>query len=295
VRALRKDFVRRDIVGYTFVLPTLIAVLLFTVYPVIEAFRVSFYKHNGMSGWWVGIDNYRFVLMDPQFWTAVKNTVYMGVLSLVFGLPASLILASLINNCTFGKSLFKSVYFIPNVTSSVAASLVFTFVLHPTEGGLVNGLLASLGIKPLGWFSSTSLAPISVVIMEIWRIVGYNAIIWLAGLQSIPAELYEAAEVDGASKLKQWWYITIPGIRPIFVFLVIIGTINALRRFSDVFVIGGIDGAPASSLSTMVLYIYKYGFGVFEFGKAAAASYIVFTIILIFTILNFKILNKEEA
>lgn len=294
VRAARKDLVRRDIIGYTFVLPTLIAVTLFTVYPVFEALRISFFKHNGMTGWWVGLDNYKFVLTDAHFWIAVKNTIYMGVLSLVLGLPISLIVASLINNCSVGRNFFKSVYFIPNVTSIVAASLVFVFLLYPTKGGLVNGFLGILGIKPLEWFASSALAPIGVVLMELWRMVGYNAIIWLAGLQSIPKELYEASEVDGATKLKQWWYITIPGIKPIFVFLVIIGTINAFRRFGDVFVIGGIDGAPASSLSTMVLYIYKYGFGVFEFGKASAASYIVFVIILFFTIINFKLFNKED-
>lgn len=130
--------------------------------------------------------------------------------------------------------------------------------------------------------------------MDVWRLVGYNAIIWLAGLQGIPEELYEAASIDGANKVKQWIYVTIPSLIPTIGFMVIMGTINMFKRFGDTFVVGGPDGNPGSSLYTLILYVYRNTFMMYQFGKASAASFIIFAIIMFFTLINTFVLSKTE-
>lgn len=284
---------RTELVGWTFVLPTLIGIAAFTVYPALQAFKLSFYQHNGVTGWWVGMYNYGYVLRDSQFWAAAKSTLWIGGLQTALGLPASLIVASLISSSRYGKNMFKAIFFLPNTTSIVAATLIFMLLFFPDETGPMNALLRLVGVGPQRWFSSPVLAPWGIVAIALWHATGYNALIWLAGLQAIPSELYEASEVDGASRLEQWWYITLPAVRPIFVFLVIISLIAVFRRFGDVFVVGGTDGQPAGSLFTLMLYIYRYGFLTFDFGISAAASFIVFMIILGLTLVNFKVLNRE--
>lgn len=290
----RLFFNKRNLTGYVFVLPTLLAIVIFTAYPVLESFRISFFKHNGVSGTWVGLYNFNYVLTDKIFWKAFLNTLYMGGLYLLAGIPLPFVVASLINVCPIGKNLYKSIFFVPNVTSIVAASLIFMFIFYPASGGPANYILSIFGIQPLNWFASSSIAPVIIVVINIWHGIGYNAIIWLAGLQSISPELYKAAEVDGATKIKQWIYITIPGVKPIFVFMIIMSTIGAMKRFTDVLVIGGEDGNPAGALNTLMLYVYKYGFSTFDFGKASAASYITFVLILLITLLNFKLTSQKD-
>ena len=292
---MKKRFLTKsDIVGYLFVLPTLLAIIAFSFYPIIQAFVISFYNHNGVKGVFNGGVNYINVLKDPYFTKAMTNTLYMGLLGMAIGLPFSLILATFINYCSKGKSFFKSVFFLPNVTSVVASALIFTFLYYPDSTGPMNQFLGLFGIPAQRWFSSPDQAKISIVLMSIWHGAGYNAIIWLAGLQSIPEELFEAAAIDGASKVKQWVHITIPSIMPIIGFMVIMGTIGMFKRFGDTFVIGGPDGNPGSALYTLMLYVYRNTFMMYSFGRASAASFIIFLIIMLFTLMNFKLLSKTE-
>ncbi|MFD0677914.1 MULTISPECIES: carbohydrate ABC transporter permease [unclassified Paenibacillus] len=286
----------KQVIGYLFLLPLIIGVLVFSLYPIGEAFRISLYHHNGVRGVWAGFSNYEFILSDTSFWKALRNTIIMGVMGLGIGLPLSFIVASLINSIVRpGMSvLFKAIYFLPNVTSTIAASIVFLLLFYPTEKGIANTVLNLFGLKPLGWMSDPNYAKISVILMDTWHGVGYSVLIWLAGLQSISRDLYEAAEVDGARKLQQWLYITIPGMKPVIFFMVVMGTINAFKRFGEVYVIGGPDGNPGGSLFTLMLYVYRYGFYTYDFGKAAAASYVIFIIILLFTLLNFKAFKNKD-
>lgn len=291
-------FTRRDLVGYVFVTPALLAVLIFFFYSSAQVLIDSFYKMRGFKilGFF-GVNNYLSVLTDSLFWNATFNTLYMGVLSLVVGLPFSLVIATLIKESKWGKNFFKAYFFIPNLTSLVAAALLFSFILYPTSGGLLNSVLKVFGIKPLLWFSSPTEAPLGIVMLTVWRDAGYNAIIWLVGLLAIPAELYEAAEIDGASKFRQWVSITIPQLRPIFIFLFMTGTIFQIGRFSDVFVVGGIYGSPASSLDTLTLYIYRQfeGEGLGDFGIASAASVLMFVLIMLLTLLNMFVFSTREG
>lgn len=295
LRRRRVRLNRKSVTGYLFVLPLVAALLVFDIYPIIQSFHISFLNDNGVSGRYVGLSNYTDVLTDPQFWSAFYNTVYMGVLGVVFGIPISFICASLIHALPVGKGFFKAVYFAPNVTSTVALAIVFTYLFYPTDHGLVNIPLGWLHIGPLGWFSDPRFARLGIVIMDLWHGIGYSMLIWLAGLQSVPRELYEAAAVDGANGLRKWWYITIPSIKPIFFFVVVMGTIGAFKRFTDVFVIGGADGAPGGVLSTLMVYIYRYAFTSFEFGRASAASFITFAFIILVTLLNFRLFRERRV
>lgn len=292
----RRFFTHRDWNGYIFVTPLVLGVLVFAIYPMVAALLMSFQRTNGLHGTWVGLDNYVRVLSDRTFWSAISNTVYMGVLSVVLGIWLSFLLASLIHGLpwTSWKNFFKSVYFLPNVVSAVATSILFSFLFYPDERGLLNYLFGLFGAGPIGWFTDPSMSRNSIVLMSLWGALGYNTIIFLAALQSVPRDLYEAAEVDGAGAVKKWWYITIPYLRPIFLFMVIIGTIGSMKRFADVWLIGGTAGNPAGSLLTAVLYIYRNAFLASQMGTATAASYLLFIIILIMTVLLLR-LNRRDT
>jgi ABC-type sugar transport system permease subunit len=285
----------RNGVAYLFTLPLIIAMGTFSFYPILESFRISFYKHDGVNKSFRGLANYDYILHDDVFWGAFYNTLYMGFLSVVIGVPLSFVVASLINAVPVGKSFFKAVFFAPNVTSIIAVTVVFMFLFYPTDQGLVNTFVQWAGFEPRHWFSDPGFSKIGIVIMDLWHNIGYSMLIWLAGIQSIPRDLYEAGEVDGANKFQQWLYITIPNLRPYFFFMVVIGTINAFKRFGDVFIIGGVDGMPGGSLTTLMTYMYRLGFQVFEFGRSAAASFIMFAIIIIFTLINFQIFREKRS
>jgi len=288
VEPKRKFFTSRDWAGYLFSAPLLIGVLGFAIYPMIQALIMSFKKSTGLFGGdWIGLSNYKYVLTDKIFWQSIYNTFYMGILAVVLGVSASFILASLIHNVPWLKwrNFFKGVYFLPNVVSLVATSILFTFLFNPGSEGLLNYALGILGIGPIGWFTDPAYSRFSIVLMTLWGMLGYNTIIFIAALSSVPNDLYEAAEVDGANWFKKWFYITVPYLKPIILFMVIMGTIGAMKRFTDVWLIGGTAGNPAGSLMTGVLYIYRNAFLSSQMGIATAASYILFMFILVLTII----------
>ncbi|MDC3418036.1 carbohydrate ABC transporter permease [Aquibacillus salsiterrae] len=283
----KKLFTSKDWAGYVFSAPLLIGILGFAIYPMVAAFIMSFQKtSNSLVGEWVGISNYVYVLTDQIFWQSIYNTFYMGILSVVLGVILSFVLASLIYNVPSSKwrNFFKGVYFLPNVVSLVATSILFTFLFNPGKEGLLNFFIGLFGFDPIGWFTDPTYSRFSIVLMTLWGMLGYNTIIFIASLTSVPRDLYEAAEIDGANWFKKWFYITVPYLKPIIMFMVIIGTINAMKRFTDVWLIGGTAGNPAGSLMTAVLYIYRNGFLSSQMGIATAASYILFMFILVLTI-----------
>lgn len=286
---------RKDWLAYLFVSPMVLSLCMFTLYPLLESFRLSFYNTNGVTGSFVGWYNYRYVLSDPIFRDAFYNTGYIGLLSIFIGLPVSLVFATLVNSLPVCQNQFKSIYFAPNVTSAVASAIVFMYLFYPTDHGWVNILLGWFGIGPFRWFADPSLSKLGIVIMGVWHSLGYTMLIWLAGLQAIPRVLYEAAEIDGAGRFRRWLNITLPGLRPIIFFVVVIQTIGAFKRFTDVYQIGGSDGQPGGSLTTLMVYIYRLGFNTFEFGKASAASFITFLVIILFTLINFRLFRERDT
>lgn len=292
----KRFLARNDWTGFLFVSPLIIGVATFAIYPMIAALLMSFQKTYGFLGTWVGLDNYQTILTDEAFWKSLYNTIYMGILSVVLGIGLSFILASLINSLPWkgGKNFFKGVYFLPNVVSAVATSILFSFLFYPGKEGLLNSLFGLVGIEPIGWFTDPAMAQNSIVLMGLWGALGYNTIIFLAALQSVPKVLYEAAEVDGAGGIGKWWYVTVPYLRPIFLFMIIIGTINGMKRFTDVWIIGGTAGNPDGSLLTSVLYIYREAFVSYQMGLATAASYLLFLVILILTVSMLRA-NRQDS
>ncbi len=283
---------RTSIIWYFFLLPTFLGIMLFMVYPVVESFRLSFYHSGGAIETWAGADNYKTVLSSDVFWKAVFNTFYMGFFQLLLTIPLGFILASLINELKWGKNVFKVMFFIPYITSVVAASMLFLFVLHP-DFGLLNYFLDKLGLPTSVWLAEPSSARWGAILLGSWHWLGFVIIIFLANLQAISEDIYEAGAIDGATGIQKWLYLTIPNMAGTFSFLVVIGWIGSLQRFTDVYLLGGLQGSPARSLYTIVGFIYERGFGGSEYGIASAAAYVLFAMILFFTVLNLKITKMK--
>ena len=290
--------IRKSLAWYAFVAPTFLLFGLFVAYPTLETFRLSFFREVATRQEFVGALHYLRLLTNQVFLNALVNTAFLGVAFLIIVTPLSLILASLLNNLRAWPNLFKAIYFLPQITSTVAIALIFSYVFQP-NWGLVNGVLRALGVETLPlWlanprFSLTG-SRAAVTLLAVWVALGYYMLIFLAGLQAIPAELYDAAVVDGAGPLETWWYITLPSLRPTFIFLYITGTIDAMSRFSDLWTLGGPGGTPARSLQTIVMYIYQTAFESSDFNLASAAAVILFIVVLVLTLINFRSFLQRE-
>jgi len=289
---------RKSLIWCLFITPAFLLFGLFVVFPTEETFRLSFYREVATKQVPVGFNQFIRLLTNDVFLGALANTVFLGLLFLVLVIPTSLILASLLNNLRIAPNLFKVIYFLPQVTSTVAVALVFSYVFQPSWG-LVNGALHFIGVDPLPlWLAEPRYvltgSRSAATILAVWVALGYYMLIFLAGLQSISADLYDAAVVDGAGPLQTWWYITVPSLRPSFVFLLITGTIDALSRFSDLWMLGGPGGTPGRSLQTIVMFIYQTAFEGSDYNLASAAAVIFFVIVLIVTVFNFRGLLQQE-
>ncbi|HPJ01978.1 MAG TPA: sugar ABC transporter permease [Candidatus Limiplasma sp.] len=294
-KPVKKRFIlTNNWIGYLFVAPLILGLLVFHLYPVIRSFMMSLENTNGVTGTFIGFDNYRWILRDSMFWSSIYNTVYMAVLSLIFNVALSFLLAAMINSIAKARGVFKSIFFIPNVVSVIATSILFTFLFYPTKAGVVNSILTMLGIQPVEWFSGISTSRLTVCIMGAWRMIGYYIIIFMAGLQSVSKEMYEAADVDGVNEYQRLMHITIPSIRPIFAFVIIMDTIASMRRFSDVYMVGGTSGSPGGTLVTTVMYIYRNAFTGTQMGVASAAAFVLFLIILLLSYLNITFVNRPN-
>lgn len=289
----------RSLIWYAFVLPPLALIALFVLLPTLQAFQLSLFQgQGGAPERFVGVRNYVRLFSGSVFPGAIVNTVILGVAFLVIVIPLATILASLLNSLRRGATTLKVIYFLPQITSAVAVAVVFNYIFQP-DFGLLNGLLRATGVDPLPlWLAdptySLTGSRAAVTILAVWMATGYFVLIVLAGLQTIPFDLYDAAKVDGANAFKTWWYITLPNLRPTFVFLLITGAIDALSRFSDVFTLGGPGGTPARSLQTIVTFIYQAGFESYDFYLAAAASVTLFVLVSGVTFVSFKLLLGRE-
>jgi ABC-type sugar transport system permease subunit len=271
---------------------------LFVVYPTLETFRLSFFREVATQQEPVGFAQYMRLLTNEVFLAALLNTAFLGVVFLLLVIPLSLVLASLLNNLCLAPNLFKVIYFLPQITSTVAVAIIFSYVFQPSWG-LVNGALRMLGVDPLPlWLAEPRYvltgSRSAATILAVWVALGYYMLIFLAGLQAIPMDLYDAAVVDGAGPLQSWWYITVPSLRPSFVFLIMTGTIDAMSRFSDLWTLGGPAGTPARSLQTIVMFMYQTAFEGNDFNLASAVAVILFVIVLALTLVNFRALLQRE-
>jgi multiple sugar transport system permease protein len=269
----------------------LILLGVFVLYPIGYLFFLSFtqgsFTRAGIQA--VGLRNYWRLLGSPDFWQVLGNTAYFTIATLLPSLVIPLGLAVMLNRSIAFRGAFRAAYFIPSVTSLVAVGLGFRW-LFQTDGP-VNQFLSSLGITPIPWLSSTMWAMPVLILLSAWKQLGFNMVVFLAGLQTIPNSRYEAAELDGANAWQQFWHVTLPGLRPTLIFAAVTTAIFTLRSFEQVYVITG--GGPLNSTNLLVYYIYDQAFAKFDFGYAAAAAtlLLVFTFVLVYLQLRFTQAN----
>jgi multiple sugar transport system permease protein len=280
--------------AYLFLLPALFLLGVWQIYPLVQTFIMSFQEVNFFdfsNPTFVGLDNYRELLQDRDFGWALKTTVIFVCLVVPVQTCLSFLLAVLLNSLNKGKSLFRTAFFIPYVTSTVAVTVVF-MRLFTKDGGLTE-LFHALGLPNVSWFSDVDLALPFLALVYIWMNFGFFVILFLSGLQTVPKEVYDAAVIDGAGRAKVLRYITLPLVKP-FVFLVLVtGIINAFQMFDQAFVIsrGGSLGSPAGATMTLVIFIYSEAFRNNNMGYASAASVMLLLIVVVVTALlriNFK-------
>ncbi|MBM7661762.1 putative chitobiose transport system permease protein [Bacillus mesophilus] len=279
---------------YLFLIPGCIILGAFIFYPMLNAIWLSFTDYNMITEpSFVGLDNYKEIFQDDMFWKVLFQTflyLFIVVPSLVI-LP--IFLAILVNQKIKGIGFFRSAYYVPVVTSMVVVGITWKWVY--ADKGVLNYLLDSMGIisGPIHWLTSPSTSIFAVMAVTVWKGLGYYMVIYLAGLQSIPSDLYEAADIDGASKLQQIFHITIPLLMPSIMIVSIMSSISAMKVFEEIFVMTG--GGPLNSSKTLVFYIYEEAFGNLQMGYASAAGVILFLITLILSIINIKFMSKKET
>lgn len=264
---------REEVAAGIFLSPALLLLGIFLVFPIIYLGYLSFtngsFTRSGVH--WVGINNYLRLLLTPDFWQVIFNTIYFTIGTVVPSIIMPLGLAVLLDRNLPFTGIFRTIYFIPSIVSLVAAGLGFRWLFQPD--GAINSLLSNLGLEKVAWLSDSLWAMPVLIVLSIWKQIGFNLVVFLAGLQSIPINRYEAAELDGANSWQQFWYITLPGIQSPLIFAAITTTIFTLKSFEQVYIITG--GGPLNSTNLLVYYIYDRAFAQFDFGYAAAAAMVL--------------------
>jgi len=271
---------------YLCISPWIAGFLIFTAGPIVASLFFSFCNYDVVTPPdWIGIQNYKRLLSDPLFWQSLKVTSYFSLASVPLGIALSLIIAILLNQNIKGLTWFRTIYYMPSVISGVAVALLWMWIFNP-EFGVLNFLLWKLfHIQGPAWLMSEEWVIPALIIMSLWGIGG-DIVIYLAGLQGIPTELYEAAEIDGANSFNKFLNITIPMMSPVLLFTLIMGIINSFQVFTQAYVMT--RGGPHYASLFYVLYIYQNAFQFFSMGYASALSWILFLIILVLTFLIFK-------
>jgi len=281
---------REMLFGYLMISPWVLGFIAFVAGPMLASVYLSFTNWRLIgSARWVGLENYRSMLFeDPRFWKALYNTAYYTLISVPLGTLGSLLLALLMNQKVRGIQFYRTMYYLPVVTSGVATALLWQWIFNP-RFGLLNYLLSRVGIPGPDWLVSEVWSKPAFIVMSLWGIGG-SMVIFLAGLQSIPEEFYEAAHLDGASPWQRFRHITLPLLSPTTFFVLVIGVIGSFQIFTSAFVIT--NGGPADSTLFYVLYLYQNAFQYFRMGYASALAWVLFVIILGLTLLQFRLASR---
>ena len=287
-----------SVAAYAFVAPALLLIGIFFFLPVAAALVLSFtdfdiYGIADLSNVrFVGFRNYAQLLGTPLFWTAMKNTFYFALVGGPLSIAVSLAAALLLNaKAVRLRGFFRTVYFAPFVTTLVAVAIVWRYIYN-TRYGLLNYGLGFFGIDPIDWLGDPRWAMPAIILLAVWKNFGYNMLIFIAGLQSIPEELYEAAKIDGASALRRFWHVTLPALGPTMLFVSIITMIGFFQLFSEPYVMTG--GGPLRATTSVVLYMYEEGFRWWRMGYAAAIAFVLFAVILVATLIQFRVQRRVE-
>lgn len=292
----KKAWKGESLKGYAFLFPSFLGFVVFILFPMVFSFILSFTDWSFISGFdkikLVGIKNFKLLLNDYQFVAAVKNTLFYTVATVPVTIVLGFLVAVLINRYVFGKNILKIAVFLPYISSLVAVSIIWKVLLHPSFGP-VNEILMAIGItNPPKWFGDPKWALSAIAIETIWLQLGYNVIIFLAGLTAINEELYDAASIDGAGALRRILHITIPGVSATTFFLSIMGVINSFKVFDQISVIT--QGGPGNSTMVLAYYIYLNAFQYYNMGYASAIAWVLFVFIFGVTIIQWTFGNKER-
>lgn len=306
---------KQTLIGFAYLTPALIVLLSFRIIPILFSVRISLYDW-GMAGAraFVGLNNYLQVLKDPVFYTSLLNTFWYALFTVPTMIFLSLVIAVLLNQKIKGLGFYRTLYYLPVVTSIVAVSIVWKWLFNP-ERGLLNYLLSLINVSPIRWLedprgifsiifnamgiqipsvlSGPSVALCSLIIMSIWKGLGYNIVIFLAGLQNIPTQYYEAAKIDGAGPFRLFRNITWPLLSPTTFYILIMSTIVAFEAFAQVWIMTSPPGGPLGTTKVVMYYFYEQSFELWRLGYGAAIAFIAFLIILALTILQRTVLEKR--
>jgi multiple sugar transport system permease protein/alpha-1,4-digalacturonate transport system permease protein len=285
---------RNSLVGWSFILPNFLGFALFTLVPVLAAIALAFLEWDFYSSpQWVGLDNFERMLDDENFRVALTNTLYYAGGHIPLTLIASLGLAIALNRKLRGVKFFRTVAFFPYITSLVAVAVVWNMLFNPASGP-VNQALEAIGFAhPPGWTASTDWAMPAVIITSVWRDMGYYMVLYLAGLQTIPAEYYEAARVDGANAWQRFWHVTLPGLRPTTFFVLVMLTIQSFKVLDLIVVMT--DGGPGRSTLVLSQLIYREGIRDGDFGYSSAIALVLFLLVLTATLIMFRLNERRNV
>ena len=286
---------RRSLIAYLFLAPALILLGIFVVYPILAVVYYSFTDYDIVRPpVWVGTANYEKLVADPTFWLALQHSlVYLIVTPILIVL--SILLAIAVNRSLRGIHIYRALYFVPAVSGSIAIGLSWRWLFE--RNGLINAVLQSLGLidTPIQWLATPALTLPIAMALTIWAGVGYYAVIFLAGLQNIPEELYDAARIDGCNDFQKHRYVSLPGLRPQIVFVAVISSLAALKVFDEIYVLTNRTGGILDSGTTIVFYLWKQAFQLSHAGYASAIAIALLGITLVFSVVNVRILERGEA
>ena len=272
-------------------IPILGLLFFFSIAPIIASFGLSFFNYDMLrTPEFVSAQNYQEAFHDPVFKTTLRNTAYYAILTVPIGIALALFVAQLIHSGSRFKSIYRVAYFVPVMTPSVAAAIVWRFIYQP-QFGLLHGILAPLGLATPNWLNSSTWVVPALAIMTIWAGLGYNMVLFLAGLVGIPTQFYEAAKIDGANGWQMFWSITWPLLRRTVTFVTVTSSIGAFQLFAQPYVMT--RGGPEDSSRTIVMYIQEQGFDWFRMGYASSLAYILFAIVLMLTLLQLRYMRTE--
>lgn len=276
---------------YLMVAPAMAVFGVFILYPIFYMIYLSFFDWNLIGEMkYIGMENYTDMLSDKDFWQVLGNSVYYMVMVVIFQMILSLLLAAYLNRNTRVNRILQSIAFTPYITSMVSVAFIWMWLMD-SDYGLLNYLLSLIGLGPVGWLSDPKVAMNSLVLVSVWKGLGYNTIIIISAMQSVPGYLYEAAALDKTPRWKAFWKITLPMISPTLFFLALMNIIAALKVFETVNIMT--QGGPMNSTNTLVYNIYQYGFDYFKIGYASALGVALMVVIGFFTLIYFRVLSKR--
>lgn len=288
----KTKFVTAKTMPYLLLAPILTLFAIFYVYPIIYSVLLSFQTRVRGEYVFAGLKNYSRMIQDPIFYKALGNSLVILVIQVPLMLSLAVLMAVALNSSFLKlKGLFRIGFFSPVLTSLVAASVIFMLILNK-DYGLLNYVLTSIGLQPIGWLSDGYWPLVTLIIVTTWRWAGYNMVILLAGLQNISNDLYEAASIDGAGKVKQFFYITLPQLKPVLLVTFIMSTIGSFQLFDEPYTLT--SGGPNNRTLTLTLYLYQHGFTYFDFGYASAITYAVVLIVAILSLVQFKLAGEKD-